>query len=322
MSLELAFLDDYGVTSMTFFFQNLVNALQWGSFYALIALGYSMVYGILMLFNFAHGDIFMVGAYIGFGVVTGITALTTMGLLVLPNWFILVLTIIISMFLTSFVGMLVERVGYRPLRDASRASAAITGLMIGIILETGNLALLGARRVSFPSLIETTTYNIGGVYVTNKKIMIVVVSLTLMFGLHQFVRRTRWGMAMRAMAFDYVVVPLMGVSINTIAAMTFAIGSALAAAAGILFGIAYPVLDPYMGIVFGWKAFVAAILGGRGSVLGACMAGFLLGFIEIFVVMIFPSTLRDFIAYSIILIILAFRPHGFFGEPYSARLRL
>ena len=307
---------------MTFFFQNLVNALQWGSFYALIALGYSMVYGILMLFNFAHGDIFMVGAYIGFGVVTGITALTAMGSLTLPGWLILVLTIIISMFLTSFVGMLVERIGYRPLREAPRASAAITGLMIGIILETGNLALLGARRVSFPTLIQSTTYDIGGVYVTNKKIMIVVVSLVLMIGLHQFVRRTKWGMAMRAMAFDYVVVPLMGVSINTIAAMTFAIGSALAAAAGILFGVAYPVLDPYMGIVFGWKAFVAAILGGRGSILGACMAGFLMGFIEIFVAMIFPSTLRDFIAYSIILLILTFRPHGFFGEPYSARLRL
>lgn len=307
---------------MTFFFQNLINALQWGSFYALIALGYSMVYGILMLFNFAHGDIFMVGAYIGFGVATGITALTATGSITLPGWLILVLTIIISMFLTSFVGMLVERVGYRPLREAPRASAAITGLMIGIILETGNLVLLGARRVSFPSLIKSTTYNIGGVYVTNKKIMIVVVSIMLMLGLHQFVRRTKWGMAMRAMAFDYVVVPLMGVSINTIAAMTFAIGSALAAAAGILFGVAYPVLDPYMGIVFGWKAFVAAILGGRGSVLGACMAGFLLGFIEIFVAMIFPSTLRDFIAYSIILLILTFRPHGFFGEPYSARLRL
>jgi branched-chain amino acid transport system permease protein len=307
---------------MTFFFQNLINALQWGSFYALIALGYSMVYGILMLFNFAHGDIFMVGAYIGFGVATGVTALASFGAIALPNWLILVLTIIISMFLTSFVGMLVERLGYRPLREAPRASAAITGLMIGIILETGNLALLGAKRVRFPSLIKSTTYNIGGVYVTNKKIMIVVVSLTLMFGLHQFVRRTKWGMAMRAMAFDYVVVPLMGVSINTIAAMTFAIGSALAAAAGILFGVAYPVLDPYMGIVFGWKAFVAAILGGRGSILGACMAGFLLGFIEIFVAMIFPSTLRDFIAYSIILLILTFRPHGFFGEPYSARLRL
>jgi branched-chain amino acid transport system permease protein len=171
-------------------------------------------------------------------------------------------------------------------------------------------------------LIKSTTYNIGGVYVTNKKIMIVGVSLILMLALHQFVRRTKYGMAMRAMAFDYVVVPLMGVSINTIAAMTFAIGSALAAAAGILFGIAYPVLDPYMGIVFGWKAFVAAILGGRGSILGATLAGFLLGFIEIFVAMIFPSTLRDFIAYSIILLILTFRPHGFFGEPYSARLRL
>jgi branched-chain amino acid transport system permease protein len=307
---------------MTFFFQNLINALQWGSFYALIALGYSMVYGILMLFNFAHGDIFMVGAYIGFGVATGVTALASFGAIALPNWLILVLTIIISMFLTSFVGMLVERLGYRPLREAPRASAAITGLMIGIILEPGNLALLGAKRVRFPSLIKSTTYNIGGVYVTNKKIMIVAVSLMLMLALHQFVRRTKWGMAMRAMAFDYVVVPLMGVSINTIAAMTFAIGSALAAAAGILFGVAYPVLDPYMGIVFGWKAFVAAILGGRGSILGACMAGFLLGFIEIFVAMIFPSTLRDFIAYSIKLLILTFRPHGFFGEPYSARLRL
>jgi len=307
---------------MTFFLQNLVNALQWGSFYALIALGYSMVYGILMLFNFAHGDIFMVGAYIGFGVATGMAALASAGAIALPNWLILVLTIIISMFLTSFVGMIVERVGYRPLREAPRASAAITGLMIGIILETGNLALLGARRVSFPSLMKSTTYNLGGVYITNKKIMIVGVSLTLMLALHQFVRRTRWGMAMRAMAFDYAVVPLMGVSINNIAAMTFAIGSALACAAGILFGVAYPVLDPYMGIVFGWKAFVAAILGGRGSIFGACLAGFMLGFTEIFVVMIFPSTLRDFIAYSIILLILAIRPHGFFGEPYSARLRL
>jgi branched-chain amino acid transport system permease protein len=307
---------------MVFFLQNFVNALQWGSFYALIALGYSMVYSILMLFNFAHGDIFMVGAYIGFGVATGIIALTSLGAVILPSWLILVLTILISMFLTSFVGILVERIGYRPLREAPRASAAITGLMIGIILETGNLALLGARRVSFPPLIRTVTYDLGGVVVTNKKIVIVAVSLLFMVALHQFVKRTKWGMAMRAMAFDYVVVPLMGVPLNRIAAMTFAIGSALAALAGILFGVAYPVLDPYMGILFGWKAFVAAILGGRGSIMGATLAGFLLGFIEIFVAMIFPSTLRDLIAYSIILLILVFRPHGFFGEPYSARLRL
>ncbi len=307
---------------MTSFLQNLVNAMQWGSFYALIALGYSMVYGVLMLFNFAHGDIFMVGAYIGFFVSSGLIALSALGSLVLPNWLILSLTILLAMFLTSFVGMLVERIGYRPLRGAPRASAAITGLMIGIILETGNLALFGPKRVSFPALIESTTYNFGGVFITNKKILIVFVSLLLMFALHQFIQRTKWGMAMRAMAYDYIVVPLMGVPINTIALLTFALGSALAAAAGILFGIAYPVLDPYMGILYGWKAFVAAILGGRGSILGAALAGFLLGFIEIFVAAFISSTLRDLIAYSIILLILTFRPHGFFGEAYSARLRL
>ncbi|MEE9521720.1 MAG: branched-chain amino acid ABC transporter permease [candidate division NC10 bacterium] len=307
---------------MVVFFQNLVNALQLGSFYALIAIGYSMVYSILMLFNFAHGAIFMVGAYIGFGVSIALIALASSAAVAMPNWLILVLTILFSMLLTSFVGIIVERVGYRPLRDAPRASAAITGLMIGIILETSILALLGARRIRFPSLIETTVYNVGGVFITNKKIMIVLVSLLLALALHQFVRRTKYGMAMRAMAFDYSVVPLMGVPLNTMAVLPFAIGSALAAAAGILFGVANPVLAPDMGTLPGWKAFVAAILGGRGSVMGATLAGFLLGFIEIFVAMIFPSTLRDLIAYSIILLILTFRPHGFFGEPYSARLRL
>jgi branched-chain amino acid transport system permease protein len=295
---------------MVFFVQNVVNALQWGSFYALIALGYSMVYSILMLFNFAHGDIFMVGSYVGFGVASGLIALASAWALGLPNWVILVLTIVISMFITSFVGILVERIGYRPLREAPRASAAITGLMIGIILETGNLALLGARRLSFPPLIMSNTYNLGGVFVTNKKILVVLISIGLMLALDQFVRKTKWGMAMRAMSYD------------TIAPMTFAIGSGLAAAGGVLYGVAYPVLDPYMGILIGWKAFVAAILGGRGSIMGAALAGFLLGFIEIFVASVFPSTLRDLIAFSIVLIILTFRPHGFFGRPYSARLRL
>ena len=307
---------------MEFFFQNVINALQWGSFYALIALGYSMVYSILMLFNFAHGDVFMVGAYIGFGIASLLLALASFAGLALPGWLILVLTILLAMFFTAFVGMFVERVGYRPLREAPRASAAITGLMIGIILETGNLALLGAQRLSFPPLIQTVTYNVGGVHFTNKKILIVVVSLLLMYLLHQFIQKSKWGMAMRAMSYDYLAVPLMGVSLNVIAPMTFAIGSALAAAAGILYGLAYPVLDPYMGILLGWKAFVAAILGGRGSILGAALAGFLLGFIEIFVAMVFPSTLRDLIAYSIILMILTFRPHGFFGQAHSTQLRL
>lgn len=314
---------------MTFIFQQLVNALQWGSFYALIALGYSMVYGVLMLFNFAHGDVFMVGSYIGLFVSTVLLALSGFGILGLPApvvlGLVLVLTLILSMFLNSFVGMAVERIGYRPLRDAPRASAAITGLMIGIILETGNLILLGAQRRKYPDelvQIGNDPIQILGVSVTPKKIAIVLVSLALMYGLHLFVRRTKWGMAMRAMAYDFVVVPLMGVPINTIALLTFGVGSALAAAAGVLFGIAYPVLDPYMGVRFGWKAFVAAILGGRGSILGAGLAGFLLGFIEIFTAAFFPSTLRDLIAFSIILVILTFRPHGFFGEPYSAQLRL
>jgi branched-chain amino acid transport system permease protein len=314
---------------MTFFLQNLVNALQWGSFYALISLGYSMVYGVLMLFNFAHGDVFMVGSYIGFFVSTGLLALSGLGILGLPGpvmlGLVLVLTLIISMFLNSFVGMAIERIGYRPLRDAPRASAAITGLMIGIILETGNLILLGAQRKKYPDelvQIGNEPIQILDVSITPKKIAIVLVSVALMYALHLFVRRTKWGMAIRAMAYDFVVVPLMGVPVNTIALLTFALGSALAAAAGVLFGIAYPVLDPYMGVRFGWKAFVAAILGGRGSILGAGLAGFLLGFIEIFVAAFFPSTLRDLIAFSIILVILTFRPHGFFGEPYSAQLRL
>ena len=183
---------------MDFFLQNIINALQWGSFYALIALGYSMVYSIMMLFNFAHGDIFMTGSYIGFGIATLLLALAAAMGLALPGWVLLALTIVISMILTSFLGILVERVGYRPLRDAPRASAAITGLMIGIILETGNLAVLGARRLSFPELIQSTTYNLGGIFVTNKKILIVVVSLLLMYALHQFIQKTRWGMAMRA----------------------------------------------------------------------------------------------------------------------------
>jgi branched-chain amino acid transport system permease protein len=307
---------------MSFFLQNVINALQWGSFYALIALGYSMVYSILMLFNFTHGDIFMTGAYIGLGVATALMALTTAMGWIIPGWLLLVLTIVIAMFLTSFLGVMVERIGYRPLRDAPRASAAITGLMIGIILEYANLAILGTQRLNFPDLIQTTTYDVGGVYFTNKKILIVGVSILLMIALHLFIQKTRWGMAMRAMSYDYQVVPLMGVSLNIIAPLTFAIGSSLAAAGGILYGMAYPVLDPFMGILLGWKSFVAAILGGRGSILGAALAGFLLGFIEIFTATVFPSTFRDLIAYSIILLILTFRPYGFFGQAHSTQLRL
>ena len=304
---------------MEYFLQNLINALQWGSFYAVISIGYSMVYGVLMLFNFAHGDIFMVGTYIGFGIATLLLALFGA---IMPGWVIFLFTVAVTMFLTAWVGVFVEVVGYRPLRGAPRASAAITGLMIGIIFETGNLIILGAKRFSFPTLIESVSYNIGGVYFTNVKILIIVVSLILMLALHTFIQKTKWGMAMRAMSYDFQAVPLMGVSINVLAPLTFAIGAGLASVAGILYGQAYPVLDPYMGILLGWKAFVAAILGGRGSIMGAALAGYLLGAIEIFTAMVFPSTFRDLIAYTIILIILTFRPRGFFGMAHSTQLRL
>ncbi|MFH2058717.1 MAG: branched-chain amino acid ABC transporter permease [Pseudomonadota bacterium] len=304
---------------VTYIVQNLINALQRGSFYAVISIGYSMVYGVLMLFNFAHGDIFMVGTYIGFGIATLFLALFAG---ILPGPVIFVATVVITMFLASWVGVFVEVAGYRPLRSAPRASAAITGLMIGIIFETGILILLGATRLNFPPLMEKVAFNIGGVYFTNVKVMIIIISLMLMLALHYFIQKTKWGMAMRAMSYDFLAVPLMGVSINIIAPLTFAVGAGLASVAGILYGQAYPILDPYMGVIIGWKAFVAAILGGRGSIKGAALAGYLLGFIEIFVATIFPSTLRDLIAYSIILLILTYRPRGFFGMEHSTKLRL
>jgi branched-chain amino acid transport system permease protein len=299
--------------------QNVINALQWGSFYAVISIGYSMVYGVLMLFNFAHGDIFMTGTYIGFGVATLLLALCGA---VIPGWAIFLLTVLITMFLAAWLGVLVEVIGYRPLRHAPRASAAITGLMIGIILETSNLIILGTKRLSFPTLIESQTWHIGGVYFTNVKVLIIAVSLMLMLGLHTFIQKSRWGMAMRAMSYEFHAVPLMGISVNVLAPLTFAIGAGLASVAGILYGQAYPVLDPHMGVLLGWKAFVAAILGGRGSIMGAALAGYLLGAIEIFTAMVFPSTFRDLIAYSIILVILTFRPRGFFGMAHSTQLRL
>jgi len=304
------------------FLRYFASALQWGSFYALIAIGYSMVYGVLMLYNFAHGDIFMAGSYISFFIASAVLALAAGGFIPMSPWLVFILTVIGAMIGTSIIGVLVERIAYRPLRHAPRASAAVTGLMIGLLMETINLWGLGAERRNFPAWIETKSYNIGGVTVTNTKIMVVGIALVVMYLLHLFLRKTKVGLAMRACAYDFPVVPLMGISVDFIASATFIMGSSAAAIAGMLFCTAYPVLEPYMGILIGWKAFIAAILGGRGSIVGAAIGGYLLGFIEIFVAAIFPSTFRDLIAYSIALLILTFRPLGFFGEPYSARMRL
>jgi branched-chain amino acid transport system permease protein len=297
------------------FLQQFINALQLGSLYALVALGYSMVYGVLLLINFAHGDIFMFGAFLGvFGSIT----------LKLP----FIPTLLLSMVLTALLGMVIERVAYKPLRHASRLSAVITALGVGLLLENGMLALTGADPRNYPQdflvtevynvVLGTEANNIGTVSISNVKIIIIVMAFVLFLGLYLIVQRTKWGMAMRAISYDKFAVPLMGVSQNQIISLTFILGTALAAAGGILWGVAFPVLNPYMGMRIGWKAFIAAVVGGIGDIRGAFLGGLLLGFVEIFVVEIgqhvgISSTWRDPIAFALLLIILVVRPTGLFG---------
>ncbi len=291
---------------MEFFVQQFLNGLQLGSLYALIALGYTMVYGVLLLINFAHGDIFMVGAFLG------VFGSMVLGLPFVP-------TLILSMVLTGLLGVGIERVAYKPLRHASRLSAVITALGVGLLLENGMLALTGADPRSYPAdFIQTKVYNLGGVSISNVKMIIIVLAFALFMGLYTIVQRTKWGMAMRAISYDKFAVPLMGVSQDQIISLTFLLGTGLAAAGGILWGVAFPVLNPYMGLRVGWKAFIAAVVGGIGDIRGAAAGGLLLGFIEIFVPAYgksigISSTWRDPIAFGLLLIILVVRPTGLFG---------
>ena len=297
--------------------QNVINALQWGSFYALIALGYTLVYGVLTLINFAHGDVFMVGAYIAFFVSTFL--LTTIGV---PGWVALALCIPLTMILTSLVGVTLERIAYRPLRKkgAHRLYVVITALMCGLILENANLALLGASRKAFPPLIEVHVYNIGGIVFTNLKIAVIVTAFLSFFFLHWVVTKTRVGMAMQAISYDKFAVPLMGIPLDQIIVVTFVLGSGFAGLAGLLFAMSYPILDPYMGALIGWKAFIAAVVGGIGDIRGAFLGGFLLGAVEILVVAFFPSTFRDLIAFTVLLVILTFKPTGLFGIAKTTKI--
>nr|WP_284710960.1 branched-chain amino acid ABC transporter permease [Desulfovibrio aminophilus] len=287
-----------------------MNALQWGSFYALIALGYTLVYGVLLLINFAHGDIFMVGAYIAYFVAT--LLLGTMGLGPTAT---LVLAVPLTMILTSCVGVTLERVAYRPLRrkGAHRLYVVITALMCGLMLENGNLALLGASRKYFPELMEKTVYTFAGLSVTNLKVVVIITAFVAFAVLHFIVTRTKIGMAMRGISWDKFAIPLMGIPVDSIIVFTFVLGSGMAGLAGLLFAMAYPVLEPYMGALIGWKAFIAAVVGGIGDIRGAFLGGFLLAFLEIGVAAVFPSTLRDLIAFTVLLLIMWRKPTGIFG---------
>ncbi len=286
---------------MTYIFQQVLNALQLGSIYALIALGYTMVYGILTMINFAHGDLFMLGAFFCF------LAATFLHLPFIP-------TLLIAMIGVAIVGVLIERFAYKPLRKAPRVSAIITALGVGIFLENFTLVFAPYPQ-SVPTLIKNTTWVVGGVSISSLQLIIIALSIILMVLLDFVVRKTMVGMAMRAISWDKSIVPLMGIPVDLVISATFALGTSLGGAAGVMYALAFPVIDPYMGILIGWKAFIAAVVGGIGNIRGAMIGGFILGGVEILVAAFLPSTYRDFVAFTLLLVLLIFRPYGILGKP-------
>lgn len=282
--------------------QQLLNAAQLGAVYALIALGYTMVYGTIRLINFAHGDIFMLGGFIGFLLVT-----------VIPGLPVAVM-IPLAMLLTALVGVLIERAAYRRLRNAQRMSLVITALGVGIFLENLVRILVGPQARQIPAQLPNKVLKLSaGVVITEDKLLVIAISLLLMVILWLFVNKTLLGTAMRAVADNGDAVQLMGVNLNLIIATTFAVGSALAAAGGIFFGQAYSI-DPYMGIDLGWKAFIAAVIGGIGSIEGAVIGSFLLAGVEVLTVAYLSSNLKNGIAFGLLILLLLVRPNGIVGR--------
>ncbi|MDD5168561.1 MAG: branched-chain amino acid ABC transporter permease [Syntrophales bacterium] len=291
---------------MTYILQQALNGLQLGSIYALIALGYTMVYVILTMINFAHGALFMVGAFLCF---------VSVVMFHLP----FVPTLLVAMIGTALLGVVIERLAYKPLRNAPRVSAIITALGVGLFLENFTLAL-NPYPQHIPQFMDNTIWAFGGLTISSLQIMIIILSLVLMVVLDLIVRRTMVGMAMRAISCDKLIVPLMGVPVDFVISVTFAIGTSLGGVAGVMYGIAYPVIDPYMGIMVGWKAFISAVVGGIGNIRGAMIGGYILGALEILVVAFLPSTYRDFVAFTLLLILLIYRPYGILGKPQSQKV--
>jgi branched-chain amino acid transport system permease protein len=293
--------------------QNLLNGIAAGSIYALIALGYTMVYGILKLINFAHGDVFMLGSFVGYYAgrwaaahVAGQSNLRT--LLVAGG------IMLLAMVVCGAFGYLNERIAYRPLRSAPRIASLITAIGVSFFLEYGGQFVFGPDPKFFPTLVPKRVYNFGGVTTTDYQLIVLGVALFFMGLLQYIVYGTKFGRAMRAVSFHYETASLMGIPTDRIISTTFVIGSMLAAVAGILFGLSYPKIDPLMGIMPGLKAFVAAVLGGIGNVPGAVVGGLIIGVVEAFVGGSSFSNYRDAIAFVILIAILLFRPSGLFGK--------
>ena len=290
--------------------QNLLNGIAAGSIYALIALGYTMVYGILKLINFAHGDIFMIGSFVGF--YTGNALMKASG--AEPSPVNAAIVMILAMLICGLLGYLNERVSYRPLRNAPRIASLITAIGVSFLLEYGGQFVFGPDPKFFPTLIEKHVINFGGVVTTNYQLIVLGVAIVFMALLQYIVYGTKFGRAMRAVSFNFETASLMGIPTDRIISTTFVIGSMLAAVAGILYGLSYPKIDPLMGIMPGLKAFVAAVLGGIGNVPGAVVGGLVIGIVESFVGGSSFSNYRDAIAFVILIVILLFRPSGLFGK--------
>lgn len=280
--------------------QYLLNGLAQGSIYALIALGYTMVYGIIKLINFAHGEFYMIGAFIGFACIGA----------GMPIW----LAMPAAMVGSGLVAVIVERLVYRPIRGAGRITALITALGVSLFFQNAGQLTLGAEPKAFPSVIENTTYDLGDIFVETNMIIIMSVTALLMIFLYWLVGHTKIGKAMRATSFDVGTAELMGINSNRIISFTFFIGAAFAGAAGVLVGMYYNTIDPLMGMIPGIKAFVAAVLGGIGIIPGAVLGGLVLGVAENLVVGFWISTYRDAIAFAILILILVFKPSGLLGK--------
>jgi len=286
---------------ITQIFQQLVNGLSLGSIYALIALGYTMVYGIIKLINFAHGDIMMVGAY------TGWFAITALHLPFLP-------ALLFSMVFCALLGVIIERIAYKPLRNSTRIAALITAIGVSLFLEYGGMLIVTAQVRTYPPVFPDTVFIKGGVYFKYGDVVMLITAVVLMALLHFTVQYTKMGKAMRAVSFDKEAALLMGINTNNIISFTFAIGSALAAAAGVLMGVYFNTINPLMGIIPGLKAFVAAVLGGIGIIPGAMVGGLMLGLIESIVSGLGASTWRDAVAFLILILVLIIKPSGLFGK--------
>jgi branched-chain amino acid transport system permease protein len=286
------------------FAQQLINGISLGSIYALIALGYTMVYGIVLLINFAHGDILMVGAYAAYFI------MSILG--VSPP--ILILAFVFSMAVCAALGIAIERFAYRPLRSAPRLNSLITAIAVSLILQNGMrvLPFVGSNPRQFPQP-PISTVIIGPFSVSSIQIIVIVVSSLLMIGLNYIVNSTKQGKAMRAVSFDMSAASLMGISVNKTISFTFALGSSLAAAGGILYSFAYPQIMPTMGTMPGLKAFVAAVFGGIGSIPGAMLGGIILGVIETLTKGYITSQYADAISFAILIIILLVKPTGIMG---------